>query len=68
MLRYSEPDSHTSTSQKRRPAGKSRRAVDQIVLTATSLPEVATVPLTHDRRPCGGPLPSGELASGAHRR
>ncbi|HEV7213091.1 MAG TPA: GerMN domain-containing protein [Blastococcus sp.] len=47
------------------PTGKgSRRAVGQIVLTATSLPEVRSVLLTHDGVAVEAPLPSGELSSG----
>jgi hypothetical protein len=46
------------------PSGKeSRRAVAQIVLTATSLPEVHAVLLTSDGTPVEAPLPSGELTS-----
>jgi sporulation and spore germination protein len=46
------------------PSGKeSRRAVAQIVLTATSLPEVHGVLLTSDGTPIEAPLPSGELTS-----
>jgi Sporulation and spore germination len=46
------------------PSGKeSRRAVAQIVLTATSLPEVHSVLLTSDGTPIEAPLPSGELTS-----
>ena len=46
------------------PAGQeSRRAVAQIVLTATSLPEVEEVLLTRDGEPVDAPLPSGELTS-----
>jgi hypothetical protein len=46
------------------PSGKgSRRAVGQIVLTATSLPEVHQVLLTTDGTPIEAPLPSGELTS-----
>lgn len=46
------------------PSGKeSRRAVGQIVLTATSLPEVHSVLLTSDGTPIEAPLPSGELTS-----
>lgn len=46
------------------PAGQeSRRAVAQIVLTATSLPEVEEVLLTRDGQPVDAPLPSGELTS-----
>ena len=46
------------------PAGQqSRRAVGQIVLTATSLPGVRAVLLTHDGEPLEAPLPSGELTS-----
>jgi hypothetical protein len=41
-----------------------RRAVAQIVLTATSLPDVRAVLLTHDGAPVEAPLPSGELSSG----
>ena len=47
------------------PTGReSRRAVAQIVLTVTSLPEVGAVLLTHDGAPVEAPLPSGELSSG----
>ena len=47
------------------PTGReSRRAVAQIVLTATSLPEVGAVLLTHGGAPVEAPLPSGELSSG----
>jgi hypothetical protein len=46
------------------PSGKeSRRAVAQIVLTATSLPEIHSVLLTSDGAPIEAPLPSGELTS-----
>jgi hypothetical protein len=46
------------------PAGEqTRRAVGQIVLTATSLPGVTAVLLTHDREPLEAPLPSGELTA-----
>lgn len=42
---------------------ESRRAVGQIVLTATSLPGVRGVRLTLDGEPLEAPLPSGELTS-----
>ncbi|MEU2349130.1 GerMN domain-containing protein [Modestobacter sp. NPDC049651] len=46
------------------PSGRaSKRAVAQIVLTATSLPWVAAVVLTHDGRRLDAPLPSGELTA-----
>ncbi|MGY1602315.1 GerMN domain-containing protein [Geodermatophilus sp. SYSU D00815] len=46
------------------PSGEqSRRAVGQLVLTATSLPEVREVLLTLDGDPLEAPLPSGELTS-----
>ena len=46
------------------PAGEqTRRAVGQIVLTATSLPGVTAVLLTHDGEALEAPLPSGELTS-----
>jgi hypothetical protein len=46
------------------PAGEqTRRAVGQIVLTATSLPGVTAVLLTHDGDPLEAPLPSGELTT-----
>lgn len=46
------------------PSGQqSRRAVGQIVLTATSLPGVGRVRLTRDGTPVEAPLPSGELTS-----
>jgi hypothetical protein len=46
------------------PAGEqSRRAVGQIVLTATSVPGISAVLLTHDGEPLEAPLPSGELTS-----
>jgi hypothetical protein len=46
------------------PSGQqSRLAVGQIVLTATSLPEVETVRLTLAGEPLEAPLPSGELTS-----
>lgn len=46
------------------PSGqRSRRAVGQIVLTATSLPGVHAVRLTRDGKPLEAPLPSGELTS-----
>jgi hypothetical protein len=46
------------------PAGEqSRRAVGQIVLTATSVPGITAVLLTHDGEPVEAPLPSGELTS-----
>jgi hypothetical protein len=46
------------------PAGEqTRRAVGQIVLTATSLPGVSAVLLTHDGEPLEAPLPSGELTT-----
>jgi hypothetical protein len=46
------------------PSGReSRRAVAQIVLTATSLPGVRAVLLTHDGSPLEAPLPSGRLSS-----
>jgi spore germination protein GerM len=41
----------------------SRRAVAQIVLTATSVPGVEAVRLTLDGSPVEAPLPSGELTS-----
>lgn len=41
----------------------SRRAVGQIVLTATSLPGIGAVLLTKDGVPVEAPLPSGELTS-----
>jgi hypothetical protein len=52
--------SATSTS----PAGEAtRRAVGQIVLTATSLPGVTAVLLTHDGEQLEAPLLSGELTT-----
>jgi hypothetical protein len=46
------------------PSGlQSRLAVAQIVLTATSLPEVGAVLLTSDGDPLEAPLPSGELST-----
>jgi len=46
------------------PTGQeSRRAVAQIVLTATSLPGVQAVLLTRDGQPVEAPLPAGELTS-----
>jgi hypothetical protein len=46
------------------PSGlQSRLAVAQIVLTATSLPEVGAVLLTSDGDPLEAPLPSGELTT-----
>ncbi|WP_369255155.1 GerMN domain-containing protein [Geodermatophilus amargosae] len=46
------------------PSGlQSRLAVAQIVLTATSLPEVEAVLLTRDGDPLEAPLPSGELSA-----
>jgi hypothetical protein len=46
------------------PAGEqTRRAVGQIVLSATSLPDVTAVLLTHDGEPLEAPLPSGELTT-----
>lgn len=46
------------------PAGQeSRRAVAQIVLTATSMPEVEAVLLSQAGEPVEAPLPSGELTS-----
>jgi hypothetical protein len=46
------------------PSGQqSRRAVAQIVLTVTSLPELHAVRLTRDGDPVEAPLPSGELTS-----
>ena len=42
---------------------ESRRAVGQIVLTATSVPEVRRVRLTRDGEPVEAPLPDGELTS-----
>ncbi len=42
---------------------ESRRAVGQIVLTATSLPGIRGVLLTRDGEPLEAPLPSGELTS-----
>jgi Sporulation and spore germination len=46
------------------PSGKeSRRAVGQIVLTATSLPDVTAVLLVQGRTPVEAPLPSGELTT-----
>jgi hypothetical protein len=46
------------------PSGQqSRLAVAQIVLTATSLPEVRAVLLTGDGDPLEAPLPSGELTT-----
>lgn len=41
----------------------SRRAVGQIVLTATSLPGVREVALTWEGEPLEAPLPSGELTA-----
>jgi spore germination protein GerM len=43
----------------------SRRAVGQVVLTATSLPGVDAVRLTFAGDPVEAPLPSGELTSDA---
>lgn len=46
------------------PSGlQSRLAVAQIVLTATSLPEVGAVLLTSEGDPLEAPLPSGELTT-----
>jgi hypothetical protein len=46
------------------PSGReSRRAVAQIVLTATSLEGIGRVLLTRDGAPVEAPLPSGELTS-----
>lgn len=46
------------------PAGEqTRRAVGQLVLTATSLPGVTAVLLTHDGASLEAPLPSGELTT-----
>lgn len=46
------------------PSGlESRRAVAQIVLTATTLPEVRSVRLTRGGQPVDAPLPDGELTS-----
>ena len=45
------------------PGQQSRRAVGQIVLTSTSLPDVHAVRLTMDGEPVEAPLPSGELTS-----
>ena len=46
------------------PSGlESRRAVGQIVLSATSLPGVGAILLTRDGMPVEAPLPSGELTS-----
>jgi Sporulation and spore germination len=46
------------------PSGtESRRAIGQIVLTATSLPEVRAVRLTLQGEPVEAPLPGGELTS-----
>ncbi|MGY1635451.1 GerMN domain-containing protein [Geodermatophilus sp. SYSU D00742] len=46
------------------PAGSaSRRAVAQLVLSATSVPGVDTVVLTLDGEPIDAPLPSGQLSS-----
>lgn len=46
------------------PSGQdSRRAVGQIVLSATSLPDVGRVALTLDGQPLESPLPSGELTA-----
>lgn len=46
------------------PSGQqSRRAAAQIVLTATSLPQVHGVVLTHGGEQVEAPLPSGELTS-----
>ena len=46
------------------PSGlESRRAVGQIVLTATSLPGIGAILLTRDGVPVEAPLPSGELTS-----
>ena len=42
---------------------ESRRAVGQIVLTATSVPSIDTILLTRDGLPVEAPLPSGELTS-----
>ncbi|TFV64019.1 UNVERIFIED_ORG: hypothetical protein E4P37_13545 [Bacillus sp. AZ43] len=44
-------------------AGTGRRAVAQVVLTATSLPGVEQVRLTLDGEPVEAPLPSGQLTS-----
>ncbi len=44
------------------PSGlESRRAVGQVVLTATSLPGIGRIRLTRDGVPVEAPLPSGEL-------
>lgn len=52
------------TGTERTPSGlQSRLAVAQIVLTATSLPEIAAVLLSRDGKPVEAPLPSGELTS-----
>ena len=46
------------------PSGlESRRAVGQVVLSATSLPGVRAILLTRDGVPVEAPLPSGELTS-----
>lgn len=46
------------------PSGReSRSAVAQVVLTATTLPQVDAVLLTRDGVPVEAPLPSGELTS-----
>lgn len=46
------------------PSGlESRRAVGQIVLTATSLPGIGAILLTRNGAPVEAPLPSGELTS-----
>ncbi len=46
------------------PSGReSRSVVAQVVLTATSLPEVQAVLLTRDGEPVEAPLPSGALTS-----
>lgn len=49
---------------KQAPSGQqSRRAVAQIVLTSTSLPQIGAVVLTRDGAPLEAPLPSGELTT-----
>jgi hypothetical protein len=52
-----------STSEDSPSERESRRAVGQIVLTATSLPGIRGILLTRDGEPLEAPLPSGQLTS-----
>lgn len=51
------------SAEKEPPANRLPLAIGQVVLTATSLPEVARVQLMTDGRPAEVPLPGGALTS-----